>query len=59
MNDELAPELENDLDIDRRKIRDLQEAAKDRDKEHQKLKVASKSSAAPLGLDINVSSGSI
>ncbi|TFY72092.1 hypothetical protein EVG20_g897 [Dentipellis fragilis] len=31
-------ELHHDLDIERRKVRDLQDAAKERDKEYQKLK---------------------
>ncbi|KAJ6510069.1 hypothetical protein C8R47DRAFT_964275 [Mycena vitilis] len=32
-------ELERDLELERRKIRDLQDAARERDKEYQKLKV--------------------
>ncbi|KAJ7179395.1 hypothetical protein C8R46DRAFT_886900 [Mycena filopes] len=32
-------ELERDLELERRKVRDLQDAARERDKEYQKLKV--------------------
>ena len=32
-------ELERDLELERRKVRELQEAARERDKEYQKLKV--------------------
>ncbi|KAA1466283.1 hypothetical protein DENSPDRAFT_767520 [Dentipellis sp. KUC8613] len=32
-------ELHHDLDVERRKVRDLQDTAKERDKEYQKLKV--------------------
>lgn len=32
-------ELERDLDLERRKVRELQETARERDKEYQKLKV--------------------
>lgn len=32
-------ELERDRELDRRKIRELQEATKERDREYQKLKV--------------------
>ena len=32
-------ELERDLELERRKVRDLQEASRERDKEYQKLKV--------------------
>jgi E3 ubiquitin-protein ligase CCNP1IP1 len=34
-----ATEFERDLELERRKVRDLQEASRDRDKEYQKLKV--------------------
>lgn len=39
LNSKIA-ELERDLEIERRKNRELQDAARDRDKEYQKLKVA-------------------
>lgn len=32
-------ELQRDLELERRKVRDLQEAAREQDKEYQKLKV--------------------
>jgi len=32
-------EFERDLEIERRKVRDLQDASRERDKEYQKLKV--------------------
>lgn len=32
-------ELERDLELERRKVRELQEIARERDKEYQKLKV--------------------
>jgi hypothetical protein len=32
-------ELERDLELERRKVRELQETARERDKEYQKLKV--------------------
>ena len=32
-------ELERDLELERRKVRELQEASRERDKEYQKLKV--------------------
>lgn len=32
-------ELERDLELERRKFREFQDAARDRDKEYQKLKV--------------------
>jgi lipase chaperone LimK len=32
-------ELERDLELERRKIRDMQETSRERDKEYQKLKV--------------------
>lgn len=37
---EREPDLERDLELERRKTRDLQEASRERDKEYQKLKVS-------------------
>ncbi|EIM88500.1 uncharacterized protein STEHIDRAFT_54448 [Stereum hirsutum FP-91666 SS1] len=40
-------ELERDAEVERRKIRDMQDAAKERDKEYQKLKVTDHSLPTP------------
>ncbi|CAK5262950.1 unnamed protein product [Mycena citricolor] len=53
-NKNAVPELQRDLELERRKVRDLQEAARERDKEYQKLKVLvaveSKSNSANTGM---------
>ncbi|CAK5276031.1 unnamed protein product [Mycena citricolor] len=52
--DYMVPEFQRDLELERRKVRDLQEAARERDKEYQKLKVLvaveSKSNSANTGM---------
>jgi hypothetical protein len=35
----MVSELERDLELERRKVRDLQDSSRERDKEYQKLKV--------------------